>query len=296
MLLLARVLIPLRGCTVFAVADGVPSLTRGDFCVVEMEYGLEAGKFQAMVEPSPEEPEERRLPRLLRRGTEADLARIRENVEIAGKALRHFVELNAEGGVHLKPLDCHFSLGRERMLIVFGSPEYVDCRRVVGRMQRELNTRVEVRHAGVRDEAAVAGGIGSCGRPLCCATWMRSFLPVNIPMARAQELPVNPAVLNGCCTGLKCCLRYEYDVYRDAARDLPANGTLVRWEDCEGVVVGRDVLPRRLLVRTRAHGLRHVAADAVSVIGPAHAPAAREETQHEDSNGEWTKPGAARPA
>ena len=291
----ARVSLPLRGCATFVVVDGVVALSHGDFCVVETEYGLDAGKYLAPAEqPSAAAgAPEKRLPRLLRRATESDLAHMRENAGTAGKALRRFVDLNAEDGVHLKPLDCQYSLGRERMLIVFGSPEFVDCRRVVGRMQRELSTRIEVRHAGMRDEAAVAGGIGSCGRSLCCATWMRQFQPVNVQMAKTQELPANPAVLNGCCARLKCCLRYEYDVYRDAARGLPGNGAAVRWADDEGVVVGRDVLTRKLLVRTRDFGLRHVSAGEVTVTDRPCAPAPKEET-HENPDGEWTESGATR--
>ena len=296
--LFARICFFSRVCAVGALPEGSPALARGDKCVVEMEYGLDVGTHMGMVEHAPECTQEggRRAPRILRRAIEADLARVAENAELAENALRRFVKLLGESGITIKPLTAHYTLQRERLLIVFGAPDYVDCRRVVGKMQWDLKTRIEVRHVGLRDEAAVAGGIGPCGRPLCCATWLRNFRSVNIRMAKVQEIPLNPAVINGCCGRLKCCLRYEYDVYLEAAKDLPGDGIVVRWPGNEGVVVGRDVLQRTLLVRTRDQGLLHVAAkDVITVVTKTEPPtaAAKEET-HEYPTGEWAEPGVAR--
>jgi cell fate regulator YaaT (PSP1 superfamily) len=293
----ARIAFFSRVCAVCALPEGVPALVRGDKCVVEMEYGMDVGTHMGVVDhDAPDEAEQggRRGARILRKATEPDLARVAENMGLAAEALQRFVELNGEAGVFIKPLTAHYTLGRERLLIVFGAPDHVDCRRVVGKMQWDLKTRIEVRHVGVRDEAAVAGGIGPCGRPLCCATWLRNFRAVNVRMIRAQELSLNPTAINGCCGRLKCCLRYEYDVYLEAAKDLPADGTVVRWPENEGMVVGRDVLQRKLLVRTRDQGLRHVAAKDVTVVTKTEPPAAVKEEKHENPTGEWTEPGAAR--
>jgi cell fate regulator YaaT (PSP1 superfamily) len=208
----ARIAFFSRVCAVCALPEGVPALVRGDKCVVEMEYGMDVGTHMGVVDhDAPDEAEQggRRGARILRKATEPDLARVAENMGLAAEALQRFVELNGEAGVFIKPLTAHYTLGRERLLIVFGAPDHVDCRRVVGKMQWDLKTRIEVRHVGVRDEAAVAGGIGPCGRPLCCATWLRNFRAVNVRMIRAQELSLNPTAINGCCGRLKCCLRYE---------------------------------------------------------------------------------------
>jgi len=296
----ARVSFFTRVCAVCALPEGTLAPARGDKCVVEMEYGMDVGTHMGVVaHDAPDGAEQgqgsRRVARILRKATEQDLARVAENMDLAAMALQRFVELNGEAGVFIKPLTAHYTLGRERLLIVFGAADHVDCRRVVGKMQWDLKTRIEVRHVGVRDEAAVAGGIGPCGRPLCCATWLRNFRSVNVRMIRAQELSLNPIAINGCCGRLKCCLRYEYDVYLEAAKDLPADGTVVRWPENEGVVVGRDVLQRKLLVRTRDQGLRHVAAKDVTVVTKTEPPAAvKEEEKHEDPTGEWAEPGAAR--
>ncbi|MEI8242020.1 MAG: regulatory iron-sulfur-containing complex subunit RicT [bacterium] len=296
--LFARISFATRVCTTCALPEGSPAWTRGDKCVVEMEYGLDVGTHMSMVDDAPGVPAAGggRVPRILRKATAQDLARVLENDGLAATASQRFVSLLAEGGVFVKPLSSGYTLGRERLLIIFGAPDHIDCRRVVGKMQWDLKTRIEVRHVGVRDEAAVAGGIGPCGRPLCCATWLRNFRSVNVRMVKAQELSLNPTAINGCCGRLKCCLRYEYDVYLEASKDLPEAGTVVRWPENEGVVVSRDVLQRKLLVRTRDEGLRHVAAADVTVVAKTDPPLAAKEEKHEDPTGEWAKPGASREA
>ena len=272
----------------------------GEKCVVEMDYGLDVGTCMGATDAPSASGEDAAThhPRVLRRAGEEDQARLRENAVLAEEALQSFTELLAAEGTYVKPLLAHFTLNRERLLIVFGAPEHIDCRRAVGKLQWDLKTRVEVRHVGVRDEAAVAGGVGPCGRPLCCASWLRNFRAVNVRMARTQEMSLNPVAINGCCGRLKCCLRYEYDAYQEAAAGLPEAGAEVCGAACEGVVVGRDVLRRRLLVRTREHGLRHVAADEVTIVaGPQPAPAdGGKETSDDHTGGEWTEPGAARHA
>jgi len=274
---LARIGFAGRGCTVCTVAAGL-SLKPGEACIVATNDGLDAGTYLG---PAPsaccgadeaagdshEASGQQKTPKVVRRVNAQDRARLDENAVLAEKTLLSFVELLRAENVFIKPLTACFTLGRERLLIIFGAPEHVECRKAVGKLQWDLETRIEVRHVGVRDEAAVAGGIGSCGRALCCASWMRTFRSVNVRMARMQELSLNPMAINGCCGRLKCCLRYEYGVYQEAGKSLPPDGTRVQWDDQEGIVVGRDVLRQRLLVRTCEQGMQHVAAADVRVVG-----------------------------
>ena len=205
-----------------ALPEGVSTLAPGDKCVLSLEHGLDVGSYKGIVEPAPDGKISGTQPvRMLRLATARDLASVAENAVAADRALQRFVQLLGEDGVWVKPLSAHYTLGREHLLFVFGAPDYIDCRRIVGNLQRELKTRIEVRHAGVRDEAAAAGGLGPCGRSLCCATWLRHIRTVNVRMVKAQDLAVNPAVINGCCGRLKCCLRYEYDVPGEATRGAP---------------------------------------------------------------------------
>ena len=265
---LAKIAFFSKGCVVCAMPEGMV-LTRSQKCVVETDYGLDVGSFMGTTpEPDTAPPVTVKRPRVLRAANAQDLSKVSENAGSAEQALRTFVGLMEDTGMFIKPVMAHFTLNRERLLIVFGAPEHVDCRKAVGKLQWDLETRVEVRHVGVRDEAAVAGGLGPCGRTLCCASWLRSFRSVNVRMAKAQEVSLNPIAINGCCGRLKCCLRYEYEMYLEAGSGLPADGTVVRWGGYEGTVVGRDVLRRQVLVRTREHGMQHVAADEVTAVTP----------------------------
>jgi cell fate regulator YaaT (PSP1 superfamily) len=292
---LGKVSLFTKGCVVCALPpDALPA--RGDKCILELDYGVDVGTYMgscactAHPEDDPAATGARR-PRILRMADERDLKRIQQNAADADQLMSAFVALVAESGQVIKPLMAHFTFNRERLLIVFGSPDYIDCRRAVGILQREHNTRVEVRHVNVRDEASVAGGIGSCGRPLCCATWLRVFRPVNVRMVKTQDLSLNPVAINGCCGRLKCCMRFEYEVYQEAAEGLPETGMRVLWQSGECVVVGRDVLNRTVLIRTPDHGLRHVPVDELSRTADSAARPVTKEMEHEDPSGERPEPG-----
>jgi cell fate regulator YaaT (PSP1 superfamily) len=285
-----------KGCVVCDLPpDALPA--RGDKCILELDYGMDVGTYlgscacAAHAENDPAAGVRR--PRILRMADERDLRRIEQNAADADRVMTAFVALVEESGQLVKPLMAHFTFNRDRLLIVFGSPDFIDCRRAVGILQRQHNTRVEVRHVHVRDEASVAGGIGSCGRPLCCATWLRVFRPVNVRMVKVQELPLNPVAINGCCGRLKCCMRFEYEVYQEAAEGLPATGMRVLWQSGECVVLGRDVLNRTVLIRTPDHGLRHVPVDELSRTGDSDARPETKEKEHEDPSGERPEPGPA---
>jgi cell fate regulator YaaT (PSP1 superfamily) len=101
----------------------------------------------------------------------------------------------------------------------------------------------------VRDEAGIIGGIGPCGRTLCCCTWLRHFESINVKMAKAQRVSLNPTSMSGSCGRLKCCMRYEYDVYRDLTRGLPRNGSVVECPDGRGMVLGTNILAQRVKVQ-----------------------------------------------
>lgn len=284
-----------EGCVVCVLNPGL-AVAPGATCILQASYGLEHAHFKGMG-AAPAAGDDSKLPRIARLATDSDDAQARANAEQAEKALGSFTRLLDASGIAIKPLAARFALNRERLLIVFGASEHIDCRKAVGKLQWDLKTRVEVRHVGVRDEAAVAGGMGPCGRALCCATWMRNFRSVNVRMAKTQEMSLNPVAINGCCGRLKCCLRYEYDVYLEAGEGLPSDGEIVRWQDGEGIVAGRDVLRGRLNVRTRDRGLQHVAASDATVVHADAGPApARKEETHDDPDREWPESGPARKA
>lgn len=290
----ARVRMPENGvfqCRVPAALALVPH----EVCLVELDYGVDAGVLLELFGMSEHGTGEERLPgfRLLRKVTPEDEVRIAENLKLAEKANRAFQLSVAREKGHVRVLHARFSYERDRLFIRYAAQVPVDLRRFIGQLQRDFKTHVDLWQVGVRDEAALTGCLGPCGRAVCCCTWQRQFQSVNVRMAKAQEMPLNPVTINGSCGRLKCCLRFEYEQYRVAGQGLPGNGSVVKCheaEDAEGVVVGRDVLRGRLTVRTRDGRFLTVPAGSVSVTRVARDEVNEAERNHEDSADEWTEP------
>src|ERR671911_1122677 len=143
-----------------------------------------------------------------------------------------------------------------RTTIYFSAPHRVDFRSLVRDLGATLSCRVELRQLSPRDEARVQGGIGSCGRDLCCATFLKDFEPVSIRMAKDQDLPLNPLRISGACGRLMCCLKYEHPLYQQFQATAPAVGTRVSTPDGDGRVVGHSVPRDAVVVRMDADGSR----------------------------------------
>ena len=142
----------------------------------------------------------------------------------------------------------------ELVVIYFSAPHRVDFRTLVGELARSLRARIDLRQIGSRDAARLTGGLGNCGRDLCCATFLKDFEPVSLRMAKVQDLPANPMRISGACGRLMCCLKYEHPLYAEFARDVPAVGQQVSLPDGDGVVVAHQVPADSVLVRMRSTG------------------------------------------
>jgi cell fate regulator YaaT (PSP1 superfamily) len=162
------------------------------------------------------------------------------------------------------------SLGANRSTIYFTAPQRVDFRSLVRDLGATLKCRVELRQLSARDSARVQGGIGSCGRDLCCATFLRDFEPVSIRMAKDQDLPLNPMRISGACGRLMCCLKYEHPLYTQFAETAPALGERVETEHGAGRVVGRSVPADTVTVRLDTDGSR-CSCSRASVCGSRQA-------------------------
>jgi len=141
-----------------------------------------------------------------------------------------------------------------RIVVYFSAPHRVDFRDLVRDLSRTLDVKVELRQLGARDEARAQGGIGPCGRDLCCATFLRDFEPVSVRMAKDQDLPVNPLKISGACGRLLCCLKYEHPLYQEFKADAPRVGSTVDTPEGEGRVVGHAVPSGAVVVRLAASG------------------------------------------
>jgi cell fate regulator YaaT (PSP1 superfamily) len=198
-----------------------------------------------------------------------DLRRRKAEAKVAAKRLIR------EHGLPMKVVAVDHVLGNgegggERSTIYFTAPHRVDFRSLVRDLGATLHCRVELRQLSARDSARVQGGIGSCGRDLCCATFLNDFEPVTIRMAKDQDLPLNPLRISGACGRLMCCLKYEHPLYANFAESAPAIGTRVTTPEGEGRVVGHSVPRDALTVRLDADGSRSRCSRA-DVCGPRRA-------------------------
>src|SRR4051794_28975656 len=153
------------------------------------------------------------------------------------------------------------------VIVYFSAPHRVDFRELVRDLARALRARIELRQVGARDEARLQGGIGPCGRDLCCATFLKDFEPVSVRMAKDQDLPLNPLKISGACGRLMCCLKYEHPLYQEFNAKAPATGTAVETPAGDGVVVGHNVPSDTVVVRLAASG-RRCACSRADVCSP----------------------------
>jgi cell fate regulator YaaT (PSP1 superfamily) len=164
-----------------------------------------------------------------------------------------------------------------KTIFYFTAPHRVDFRALIRDLGATVKGRVELRQLSARDEAKLTGGVGSCGRELCCATFLVDFEPVSVRMAKLQDLPLNPLRISGACGRLMCCLKYEHPLYQDFARNAPAVGESVSCGEGDGTVVAHNVPSESVVIKLTADGRKTTCALA-SVCGSRHAYEARGDT------------------
>lgn len=183
-------------------------------------------------------------------GRDAENRKRRAEARVAAKRLirQHDLPMKVVGVDYLDRSD------PRRFVVYFSAPHRVDFRDLVRDMSRTLDTKVELRQLGARDEARVQGGIGPCGRDLCCATFLKDFEPVSVRMAKDQDLPVNPLKISGACGRLLCCLKYEHPLYQEFKASAPRVGSTVGTPDGDGRVLAHNVPGESVVVRLSASG------------------------------------------
>ncbi len=191
------------------------SLGFGNWVIVETSRGLEIGQIVISAREVKEEDVVQPLKPVLRPATVDDLAQLGENKKQEKEALKICQEKINEHGLPMKLVDVEYTFDRKKIIFYFTAEGRVDFRELVKDLARVFRTRIELRQIGVRDEAKMIGGMGPCGRELCCQSFLRNFEPVSIRMAKAQDLALNPAKISGICGRLMCCLRYESEAYEN---------------------------------------------------------------------------------
>jgi cell fate regulator YaaT (PSP1 superfamily) len=194
------------------------------------------------------------LPECAGLATEGDLERnetSRRRRAECRVAAKRFIRTN---GLPMKVTAVDYVHATNAFTIYFSAPSRVDFRALVRDLAGQLRARVELRQIGPRDEARLQGGIGPCGRDLCCATFLKDFEPVSVRMAKEQDLPVNPMRIAGACGRLMCCLKYEHPLYQDFRKDAPRVGQAVETPEGPGTVIGHNVPADKVVVRLSADG------------------------------------------
>jgi cell fate regulator YaaT (PSP1 superfamily) len=230
---------------------GALILARGEQVVVETERG----SALAIVAGPATVGAGDRLARVLRRADARDLARDDQNRQKQRDAHRLCLRLIRDRGMPMKLVGVAYQLDASKAVFYFCAENRVDFRELVRDLAQALHTRIEMKQIGARDETKLVGGVGPCGRELCCSTWLREFQAVSVKMAKEQGLSLNPSKLSGMCGRLKCCLRYEYDTYLDLRRGLPRIGSSVTTLKGDGEVTRHNVLRQTAFVRRADDGV-----------------------------------------
>ena len=224
-------------------------LHNGMSVVTETARGVELGECMSGIMEVPEEQIVGELKPILRIATEQDLLTQKRNEESEKEAFDIAVERIAEHNLEMKLVDVEYAFDHSKIIFYFTANGRVDFRMLVKNLASIFKTRIELRQIGVRDEAKMLGGIGPCGRPICCRTFLSDFTPVSIKMAKEQNLSLNPTKISGLCDRLMCCLKYEQDQYEATRKRMPRVGREIITPDGVGTINAINVLEETVRVR-----------------------------------------------
>ena len=241
-----------RGYFRFDTLDLAP----GDHVIVQADRGEDLGEITALgniaerkcsssggcATPTPKQ-------RILRRAGAEEVRRARHKDEDERRARRETRKHVARHGLRMKVTETEWQFDRKKLIVYFTAEKRVDFRALVRDLARAFRTRIELKQIGVRDEAALLGGVGRCGRELCCSTWLPELKPVSLQLAKDQSLSLNPAQISGCCGRLMCCLMYEHTSYVEARRRFPREGRMLRTGQGQEKVMSVNIFRETITLR-----------------------------------------------
>ena len=227
-------------------ADGVV-LNDGDSVIVETEKGLQYGTFVRQISDT-EIDKHVDYKKVIRLATQSDYKRYLSNLNDAKKAIIFCYNLIGKYNLNMRIVDASYTFDREQLIFRFVADDRVDFRQLAKDLGSKYKTRIELRQVGIRDKAKEIGGIGFCGRKLCCNNFLNEFDSVSINMAKNQNLSLNPSKINGVCGRLLCCLKYENENYYEYKKGLPDVGSKIETKNGIGKVISVDVFKRKYKV------------------------------------------------
>lgn len=217
---------------------------RHDFVILEVDRGSEYGQIISDVEKACAGKTDNAKGQVIRVATDGDLKQIENNRMKSRDALKICEEKITDRRLDMRLVNCEYTFDSSKVIFYFNSDGRVDFRQLVKDLARVFRVRIELKQIGVRDKAKIIGGYGVCGRELCCSSYMNSFHPLSIKMAKEQGLPLNPSRISGVCGRIKCCMAYEFQVYKQYSRNLPKVGDRVDTPEGKGKVVDVNILKR----------------------------------------------------
>ena len=221
----------------------------GDVVIVETPKGVDMGIVRGSVREVPDDGKDANQNKVLRIANEKDMERDRTHKEKKPEAMSVCAEKIKFHNLEMKLIDVDFVFDDSKVVFYFTADNRIDFRELVKDLAGVFKKRIELRQVGVRDEAKMLGGIGSCGRCLCCAGWLQEFEPVSIKMAKVQNLSLNPTKISGSCGRLMCCLKYENDVYQEMKKGMPNQGEVVDTPEGKARVIEANILQSLVKVR-----------------------------------------------
>lgn len=230
-------------------SPGSLKVSKGNNVIVETARGLEFGTV-TMEETEIKESEiVAPLKNIIRTATEKDRRKHKQNLGKKAEALRLCQEKIDAHKLEMKLIDVEYTFDNSKVVFYFTADGRVDFRELVKDLAAVFRMRIELRQIGVRDEAKMLGGVGNCGRGLCCSTWLADFEPVSIKMAKVQNLSLNPSKISGICGRLMCCLKFENEVYTHLKKGMPSTGERIKTPDGIAVVTDVNILENKIKTR-----------------------------------------------
>ncbi|MDD3959499.1 MAG: stage 0 sporulation family protein [Clostridiaceae bacterium] len=241
----------------------------GDSVIVETSEGYDMGYVSEETVDLPEDQIVRPLRSVLRMTNEEDQRKYEIKKEKEKEAYEICLRKVEDRGLKMNLVNAEYSLDGKKVVFFFTADGRVDFRELVKDLAAIFRIRIELRQIGARDQARMVGGLGMCGRELCCCSFLDGFIPVSIKMAKEQGLSMNPSKISGACGRLMCCLKYEQEAYEDAHARLPRQGDIVMTPKGQGMVISTDLLRERVAVRMESEDMsdnEHFEATEVTVL------------------------------
>ncbi len=227
------------------------NINKEDYVIVETARGIEFGQCVIGIKKIKEEDIISPLKSVLRIADTDDIKKHEENKAKEEEALEICTKKIAEHNLVMKLIDVEYTFDNNKVIFYFTADGRVDFRELVKDLATIFKTRIELRQIGVRDEAKMIGGLGPCGRPLCCSSFLGDFASVSIKMAKEQNLSLNPTKISGICGRLMCCLNYEQSTYESIRKELPKVGSIVKTPEGTGEVIQNNIVKESVKVKLK---------------------------------------------